>query len=153
MESPTFKIADAYSFAEAKGLEVEANQIRSMVIHSAIRRPAAVRKGCLVELLESRGFIDEFVAQYWPGLHTDAGEQRRGTFLDQKLLNERLLRGEPLDEDAAEEASDRQGEELPFEAEPASFALEAQLRDFIAQNLPRIPIHGRRVTLYTDTSG
>jgi hypothetical protein len=153
MESPTFKIADAYSFAAAKGLEVEANQIRSMVIHSAIRRPAAVRKGCLVELFESRGFIDEFVAQYWPGRHADAGERRRGTFLDQKLLNERLLRGEPLDEDAVEEASGMQSEELSFEAGQASFALEAQLRDFIAQNLPRIPIHGRCVTLYTDPAG
>jgi hypothetical protein len=73
--------------------------------------------------------------------------------LDQKLLNERLLRGEPLDEDAVDVASGRQGEEPPFEAEQASFALEAQLRDFIAQNLPRIQINGRRVTLYIDTSG
>jgi hypothetical protein len=153
MESPTFKIADAYTFAAAKGLEAEANQIRSMAIHSANRRPHVVRKGCLVDLLESRGFIDEFVAQYWPGRHTEAGERRRGTFLDQKLLNERLLHGEPLDEDAVEVASGRQGEEPPFEADQASFALEAQLRDFIAQNLPRIQINGRRVTLYTDTSG
>ena len=85
-----------------------------MVIHSAIRRPAAVRKGCLVDLLELRGFMDEFVTQYWPGWHREAGERRRGTFLDQKLLNERLLRGEPLDEDAAEEASGSQGDEPPF---------------------------------------
>jgi hypothetical protein len=153
MESPTFKIADAYTFIAAKGLEAEANQIRSMIMHSAVQRPAAVRKGCLVELLESHGLLDEFVVQYWPGRHTDAGERRRATLLDQKLLNERLLRGEPLDEDAAEVVSGSQGEELPFEADQVSFALEAQLRDFIAQNLPRIPINGRRVTLYTDPSG
>jgi len=37
--------------------------------------------------------------------------------------------------------------------ERASFALEAQLRDFIAQNLPQIPINGKRLGLYTDQSG
>jgi hypothetical protein len=37
--------------------------------------------------------------------------------------------------------------------EDASFALEAQLRDFIVQNLIRIPVNGKRLALYSDSSG
>lgn len=41
------------------------------------------------------------------------------------------------------------------DAEPAStyFALEYQLRDFLAQNLEAIPVEGRRLRLYVDPTG
>lgn len=39
------------------------------------------------------------------------------------------------------------------ETAEASFALEAQLRDFVAQNLPRIPVNGKRLTVYSDNAG
>jgi hypothetical protein len=39
------------------------------------------------------------------------------------------------------------------EGPEACFALEYQLRDFIAQNLPTIPIEGRRLRLYVDPTG
>jgi hypothetical protein len=39
------------------------------------------------------------------------------------------------------------------EAAAASFALEAQLRDFIADNLTRIPVNGRTLRVYTDSLG
>jgi hypothetical protein len=40
------------------------------------------------------------------------------------------------------------------DAEPeAAFALEYQLRDFIAQNLPTIKVEGRRLQLYVDPTG
>ncbi|MFP5444331.1 MAG: endonuclease NucS domain-containing protein [Betaproteobacteria bacterium] len=35
----------------------------------------------------------------------------------------------------------------------ASFALEHQLRDFIAQNIESIPVNGRRLRLYVDATG
>lgn len=34
-----------------------------------------------------------------------------------------------------------------------TFSLEYQLRDFIAQNMPTIPVNGRRLDLYVDTAG
>ena len=40
-----------------------------------------------------------------------------------------------------------------MEAAAASFALEAQLRDFIADNLTRIPVNGTALRVYTDSNG
>ena len=37
--------------------------------------------------------------------------------------------------------------------EEASFGLEYQLRDFLAQNLAAIPVHGRRLRVYVDPTG
>jgi hypothetical protein len=41
----------------------------------------------------------------------------------------------------------------PTEQEAAAFALEHQLRDFIAGNLSAIPVGGRRLQLYIDPDG
>jgi hypothetical protein len=41
----------------------------------------------------------------------------------------------------------------PYLDELASFALEAQLRDFIAANIARIPVRSTRLRLYSDPSG
>lgn len=46
-----------------------------------------------------------------------------------------------------------EGDHADDEAAAAAFALEAQLRDFIAQNLGRIPINGKHLALFTDSSG
>src|SRR5688572_18493077 len=99
MISHTFKIDDAYRFAATHGLDTEAKAIREMNIHSNIRKPARVRKGCIIELFESRALIEQFIAQYWPGRLTNGGENIRTALLNEKLLNDRLLSGEPLDED------------------------------------------------------
>jgi hypothetical protein len=44
-------------------------------------------------------------------------------------------------------------EEEESERDATSFALEAQLRDFIAENLASIPVGGKRLRLYEDSSG
>lgn len=62
-----------------------------------------------------------------------------------------MFSGKSLDED--EDGSLTVEQELATPQELASFALEAQLRDFIAQNLSRIPINERSVTLYYDGDG
>lgn len=43
--------------------------------------------------------------------------------------------------------------EEPYLEELASFALEAQLRDFIVTNIARVPVGGTRLRLYRDPSG
>ena len=60
------------------------------------------------------------------------------------VINDVLGDGDP--DDANEET--REGEETE-----AAFALEHQLRDFIAQNLGAIPVNGRRLKLYVDPTG
>jgi Endonuclease NucS C-terminal domain len=126
MKSPSFKVADAFSFASAHGLQAETAQIQSMAVHPTFKAPNVVRKGYLVELFEARGLMEAFVEQYWSGRHTDAGERRRGKFLDLKLRNEHRLDGE-LDDEMPEDEDES--------AEEQRFALEADLRDFLAANL------------------
>ncbi len=65
MKSPSFKVADAFSFAGAHGLQAEAAQIQSMEVHPTLKAPNVVRKGYLVELFEARGLMEAFVEQYW----------------------------------------------------------------------------------------
>jgi len=126
MKSPSFRIADAFSFGTAHGLQAELAQIQSMEVHPTFKSPNVVRKGYLVELFEARGLMEAFVEQYWLGRHTDAGERRRQKFLDLKLRNERLLGGE-LDDEMPEDEDES--------SEEQRFALEADLRDFLAANL------------------
>jgi endonuclease len=46
------------------------------------------------------------------------------------------------------------GDDMEEVVQPeAAFALEYQLRDFIAQNLNNIPVEGRRLRLYVDAAG
>lgn len=45
------------------------------------------------------------------------------------------------------------GEDIEEQAEEAAFRFEVQLRDFIAQNLSAIDIHGQRLRLYADEVG
>ena len=51
---------------------------------------------------------------------------------------------------AGDEAEEQEEAEA---AADASFALEYQLRDFIAQNIETIPVNGRRLRLYVDATG
>jgi hypothetical protein len=93
-KDPRFRMADAKKFAAEHRLQKEAKLILSMKVHQFFKRQREVRKGCFVELFEAHGIMEEFVSQYWPVRNTDAGEQRRKLYLDQKVLNERLLKGE-----------------------------------------------------------
>jgi hypothetical protein len=49
MKSPSFKVADAFRFASAHGLQAEAAQIQSMEVHPTFKAPNVVRKGYLVK--------------------------------------------------------------------------------------------------------
>jgi hypothetical protein len=145
------KVADAYAFADAHGLGTEADNIRHIPIHSTFNRPHVVRKAYLVELFESRGLLNEFVAQYWAGRHTPAGDRVYASYRDQRLLNEKLLvEGDPVIEEEALIGETREQQE---ELDATTFALEAQLRDFIIENLSHIPVNGNRLKFFTDQSG
>jgi hypothetical protein len=148
LPGPGFQIAAAYRFAEQSGLTAEAEKIRAMPIHPSISRGSAVRKGALIELLERKGVMAEFIDHHWPNRHTPAGERRRATFLQRLRLNERRLTGE----DPGSEDPDANDGDLEAEV-PSSFALEAHLRDYLARNLNRIQVGNAPISLYKDSTG
>lgn len=131
----------------------ESLQIQASRIDPRIKRQHVPRKGAFVELFESRGQIGAFAELYWPALATQAGQRRRQQYLDLKNQNDELLRGGVSDEDLAEEDSTAAGDDAPTDADLTVFAMKAQLRDFIVENLPQIPVGGRRVRLYVDGTG
>jgi len=126
MPSVGFKIFDAYQFAAEHGLQSDLDTILSTPIHSRIKRPHVVRKGRLVQLFEERGLMAAFTQLHWPALTTQAGQRRRKQYLEQTVLNDRLMEREEVDEVDAVEGP-------PLEEE--SFAVEADLRNFLGHNL------------------
>jgi len=142
---PGFRIADAYAFANENDLAQEAENIGSMEIHPSITRQAAVRKGEFIQLFENAGLMEAFVERHWPTRHTAAGERRYHFFLQRMRLNARRLEGDLSDEES--ESDDDSFDETP------AFALEAQLRDFIAGNLARIGVDSKRIVLFRDENG
>lgn len=153
MTGPGFKIGDAYRFAAAHGLEAKSREIRSMRVHPGIKKRHVPRKGAFVELFENLGLMDQFSSEHWPARLTDQGKSRRQQYLDLKNQNEALLRGEGGDEDILDEAPGVEDDAAPSEADLAAFAMEAQLRDFIVENISRIPVGGARVQLFRDAEG
>jgi hypothetical protein len=137
-----FQIAAAYKFADSHGLAAEAESIRRMPVHASINRAFAVRKGALIELLEARGLMPEFVDLHWSNRHATGGEKRRAYLLQRLRLNERRLRDGHVDVTAP----GPNGGEGGGEVRPV--ALEAHLRDFIASNLSRIPLSNATLRLY-----
>jgi hypothetical protein len=142
---PGFRIADAYTFASENDLAQEAENIASMEIHPSITRQAAVRKGHFIQLFENAGLMEAFVEGHWPTRHTQGGERRYHFFLQRMRLNARRVEGDLSDEET--EIDDDSFDETP------AFALESQLRDFVAGNLARIGIDSKKIVLFRDANG
>jgi hypothetical protein len=143
MSSPGFRYDDAYSFAEANGLAVEAGAIRKMRVHPDVKHPAPVRKGYLVALFESHGLFEEFAKEHWPGLKRPSGQNRLEKYRQHKALNENLIAGGGGGDPAPGTDDDE---------DIAGFSLESQLRDFLADNIEKLRVGSERLRLYTGGS-
>lgn len=134
MPKPTvaMPIEKAYEFAATNGLQAEAEKIRSMRIHPRLLHPhdEAVRKSHFLELFESRNLLDRFIAEHWPAGATDSGQKKRAYYNSCRKKNEKLVGATPMDEETDDEGDDGPDEQ--------AFALEADLRDFLANNLGAI---------------
>jgi len=126
MNKPYVNIHEAYDFAVSKGFENEAKEIRSMSVHSEVKR-SRVCKGMFLDLFEKHGILDDFCKEYWPVGLTEQGIARRKLYTEQRILNEQL--GGELDEGADSDSES---------AVQQAFALKADLRDFLANNLHTI---------------
>ena len=137
---PGFKLADALAFAASHGLNAQANEARSVAVHPSIRNQAAVRKGYLVDVFERSGLLDEFAAQYWPSMRSDAGQRFREKYLMRKALNERLLGDESANEEIVEDAELEVDDVLDV-----TFGLEQDLQRALRDNIGQLE-PGLRIT-------
>lgn len=109
----------AYPFADAHGLGSEASRIRSMSASSSVRR------GHIVQLFRQNGLLDEFIRQHWTfGATPDGAKQLR--YYDHLWARSE---GGPNDPQEGAVGVDED------DAAEQRFALEADLRDFLAANL------------------
>lgn len=109
-------LKDAYVFARKHGLEEKILDIRRM----RPRNPYA-RRGHIIRLFEDKNILQDFLKECWSFGTTQAGQSKRLRYLSS------------IDENANESELDEVDEAEA--AEDLSFALEANLRDFLANNL------------------
>lgn len=82
------------------------------------------------------------------------GLRKLGWSVQETATEERLMKpGTSQLEAAVEAVLGEDGESEDTEENVTAFALEYQLRDFIAQNLSTIPVEGKRLRLYVDPAG
>lgn len=84
-----------------------------------------------------------------------AGLKRLGWTLQETEREFRLLPkgAQVADSTCLSEILESDESESKESSEETSFGLEYQLRDFLAQNLAAIPVHGRRLRVYVDPTG
>lgn len=115
----------AYAFGASHGLEKEVNEIRDMEIEWDSSYTSSLRRGYIVDLLEKHEIFDEFKAECWAHGNTPNGESKRRRYLRIKRQYEDFLAG-GLEPDPDEEGSGQN--------EDHEFALESDLRGFLAKN-------------------
>ena len=120
----TLAIKEAYRFGVENSLEQEMAQIRDMGIKWKLSYTTSLRRGYVIDLFTKRQIFDIFKKTHWPVGDTPWGQMKSRFWLRLKDRYEDFLadRGE-----TAAEANDP--------AEEQAFAAEADLRDFLANNL------------------
>jgi hypothetical protein len=128
-QTKALSLIAAYGFAAERGLAHEAAEIRNMAI-DGFKNQSSVRRGYMAKLLEANGLMDEFKDKYWSYGKTRGGESKYRRYLRLREQHERLQAGEePLSDMDVDPNSDEES------ATDQGFALEADLRDFLANNI------------------
>ncbi len=120
-ERKVLSLKEAYRFGKEHGLEAEIGVIRDMVIEWRLKYTSSLRRGYVVALFMTKGLMDLFNQQCWPAGKTTWGRRKCQFWLGLKARYEELLAGRAEDEEEAQ-----------------SFAAEADLRDYLANNLERV---------------
>lgn len=131
-DSPTktLSLIAAYTFAAKHGLADEVAQIRGMAIDE-MTMPSSVRRGYIAELLREKKLLDAFIIESWSFGKTDAGKTKLRWYAQLHARHQEILSG----------AQDESNDDDSADSGPAgaqAFALESQLRDFLAHNLQAI---------------
>lgn len=116
-------LKEAYRFGAEHSLEREMVGIRDMEIEWDLSYTSSLRRGFVIDLFTKNQLMDEFKQLYWPAGNTSWGRRKSEFWSRLKGRYEDFLAG--------------RGESLPEESEDEdqAFAAEADLRDFLANNL------------------
>lgn len=131
-------LKEAYSFGADHGLERAVTAIRDMEIEWDLSYTSSVRRGYVVDLFTKKGLFDAFKQQFWPAGDTPWGQRKKEFWLRLKSRYEDFLAGREPTPDGEDEEEEQ------------AFAAEADLRDFLANNLGcveaglRLYQHGER---------
>jgi len=143
-QTEALSLRAAYRFAAEHGLEREAEEIRTTPIDWDLKIKSSVRRGYMCDLLEKHGLLNLFRDEHWSFGKTLGGEQKRKRYLSLKERYEDFLAGRGGDEAPEGDADSDAGEQ--------QFAVEADLRDFLASHLPIIE-PGLRLHQQPDRTG
>ena len=116
-------LTHAYPFLASKGLGAEAESIR--LSKDQLRSfKSTLRRAKVAALLNSKGLLEEFVAEQWQ----QYGASEKGQREIKRLIRiyERWIETEGTDPEGSDQADEDAGSE---------FALEEHLRDYLAENL------------------
>lgn len=141
-QTKALSLIAGYGFAGERGLADEAARIRNMAIDGFTNRQSSVRRGYMVKLFEEHGVFGEFMEKHWPYGKTPAGKSKYRRYCELREQHQRQQAGDDSLGNGETDAED--GEESASEQ---TFALEADLRDFLAHNLsaiePGLHLYGR----------
>ena len=127
----------AWPFLEAHGLGEAATEIRTSR-ERFLSYTSTLRRGKVVDLLQTQGLLDEFISAEWPH-----GKTERGNRLVERYarIYQRFVAQSGDEEEAETEEED---------PEETRFAYEEDLRDYLAKNLSLIE---KGLTLWPVDSG
>jgi hypothetical protein len=126
-QTEALSLRAAYPFAAEHGLQREGEEIRTMPIDWTLKIKSAVRRGHIVDLFERSGLLEAFKDRHWACGRTPGGERKRRWYLGLKARYDDFLSGRGAD-DTIEPGSEPEDSEQQF-------AVESDLRDFLANNL------------------
>lgn len=129
-QTKTLSLRAAYQFAAQHDLQQDAEKIQMMPIDWNLKTKSSVRRGYIVDLFERHGLFEAFKEQYWSNGKTPDGERRRKRYCQLKTRYDDFLAGrgvEDTTEDTEEDAESDDNEQ--------QFAVEPDLRNFLANNL------------------
>lgn len=126
-QTKALSLIAAYRFGAEHGLAVEIAEIRNMAI-DGMPHTSSVRRGYIAQLFRDRGLLDAFIDEHWRFGRTPEGVKKLRYYERLRTRHLQLLGG-------ADEEGDQTAEQESEEETAQRFALEADLRDFLASNL------------------
>jgi hypothetical protein len=117
-------LKEAYRFGAARGLRDEMTTIRDMEIEWDLSYTSSLRRGFVVDLFTKKDLLEAFRQECWPAGNSPWGQRKAAFWVRLKGRYDDFIAG-----------SSGAGTEDEDEDEEQSFAAEADLRDYLANNL------------------
>jgi hypothetical protein len=117
-------LKEAYRFGAENGLEPEVAEIKDMEIEWDLSYSSSLRRGYVVDLFTKKHLFDAFKERYWPTGQSSWGRRKSEFWLRLKVRYDDFLAGRGEVNPEVDETEEDQ-----------AFAAEADLRDFLANNL------------------